>query len=98
MEIADWRKRIDEIDAQLADLLCERSRCVIEIGRVKRQQNLPVYDPQREREILTRIMKNNRGPLESDALKRLFERILDESRRVERLTAEGRVNSGKNYG
>ena len=98
MDIADWRKRIDEIDAQLADLLCERSRCVIEIGKVKRQQNLPVYDPQREKEILTRIMKNNRGPLESEALKRLFERILDESRRVERLTAEDRVKSGKNYG
>ncbi|PYV38948.1 MAG: chorismate mutase, partial [Acidobacteria bacterium] len=44
MEIADWRKRIDEIDAQLAELLSERSRCVIEIGRIKRRQNLPVYD------------------------------------------------------
>ncbi len=46
MDISDWRKRIDEIDGQLAELLSERSRCVIEIGKIKRQQQLPVYDPQ----------------------------------------------------
>jgi chorismate mutase len=92
MEIADWRKRIDEIDVQLAELLCERSRCVIEIGRIKRKHDLPVYDPEREREILSRAMRNNRGPLENEALKRLFERILDESRRMERLALEGEAN------
>ena len=96
MEIADWRKRIDEIDAQLAELLRERSLCVIEIGKIKRRQNLPVYDPEREKEILARIMKDNRGPLESKALKRLFERILDESRRVERLASEDQINKGEN--
>ena len=95
MEIADWRKRIDEIDAQLAELLCERSRCVIEIGKIKRRQNLTVYDPDREEEILSRVTRNNRGPLENDALKRLFERILDESRRVERLALEGRTHQGR---
>jgi chorismate mutase len=94
MEIADWRKRIDEIDAQLAELLCERSRCVIEIGKIKRRQNLTVYDPDREEEILSRVTRNNQGPLENDALKRLFERILDESRRVERLALEGRTHQG----
>ena len=88
MEISHWRKRIDEIDAQLAELLSERSRCVIEIGRIKRQQQLPVYDPEREREIFERLAKNNRGPLANDALCRLFERILDESRRVERVVLE----------
>ncbi len=88
MDISDWRKRIDEIDGQLAELLCERSRCVIEIGRIKRQQQLPVYDPEREKEIFERIVKNNRGPLKNDALRRLFERILDESRRVERVVLE----------
>jgi chorismate mutase len=94
MEIADWRKRIDEIDAQLAELLCERSNCVIEIGKIKRKRDLPVYDPEREKEILARVMRNNRGPLENEALKRLFERILDESRRVERLALEGEAKSG----
>ena len=96
MEIADWRKRIDEIDAQLAELLCERSRCVIEIGKIKRRQNLPVYDPEREKEVLAKIIKDNRGPLESKALRRLFERILDESRRVERLAAADQINPGQN--
>jgi len=91
MNIDDWRKRIDEIDGQLAELLSERSRCVIEIGKIKRQQQLPVYDPQREKAIFERLAQNNRGPLENDALRRLFERILDESRRVERLVMEGQT-------
>ena len=89
MDINHWRKRIDEIDLQLAKLLSERSQCVIEIGKIKRQQQLPVYDPQREKEILEKLLRDNRGPLENEALKRLFERILDESRRVERIVHEG---------
>ena len=95
MDIADWRKQIDEIDARLVELLCERSRCVIEIGKIKRRQNLMVYDPDREEEILSRVTRNNRGPLENEALKRLFEKILDESRRVERLALEGRTHRGE---
>jgi chorismate mutase len=88
MDISHWRKRIDEIDQQLAKLLSERSHCVIEIGKIKRQKQLPVYDPEREKEILERLLRDNRGPLENEALKRLFERILDESRRVERIVHE----------
>ncbi len=88
MDIADWRKRIDDIDEQLARLLCERSRCVIEIGKIKRLLHLPVYDPEREKDIISRLTQNNQGPLGDDALTRLFERILDESRRVERLSIE----------
>ena len=94
MDIAYWRKRIDEIDTQLAELLSERSSCVIEIGKIKRKRDLPVYDPEREREILSRVTRDNRGPLDNEALKRLFEKILDESRRVERLTLEGKANRG----
>jgi chorismate mutase len=93
MEIADWRKRIDEIDVQLAELLCERSTCVIEIGKIKRRQNLSVYDPEREKEIVARVLRYNQGPLDNEALKRLFERILDESRRMERLALESQPNS-----
>ena len=88
MDISHWRKRIDEIDEQLAQLLSERSHCVIEIGKIKRQKQLPVYDPEREKEILERLLRDNQGPLENEALKRLFERILDESRRVERIVHE----------
>jgi chorismate mutase len=90
MDISDWRTRIDEIDARLVSLLSERSRCVLEIGKIKRTLNLPVYDPEREKEILARIVAENPGPLDGDALKRLFERILDESRRMERVTSGDR--------
>jgi chorismate mutase len=90
MDISDWRSRIDEIDARLVALLSERSRCVIEIGKIKRTLNLPVYDPDREKEILAQIVAGNPGPLDGDALKRLFERILDESRRMERITSGDR--------
>ncbi|HEX2521833.1 MAG TPA: chorismate mutase [Terriglobia bacterium] len=92
MDIGHWRKRIDEIDTKLAELLSERSRCVIEIGKIKREHQLPVYDPEREKQIFERVTRNNRGPREDEALRRLFERIIDESRRVERIVLEGRVS------
>jgi chorismate mutase len=92
MDIGQWRKRIDEIDTKLAELLSERSRCVIEIGKIKREHQLPVYDPEREKQIFERVTRNNRGPLEDEALRRLFERIIDESRRVERIVLEGQVS------
>ena len=87
MDINDWRKRIDELDAKLVELLNERSRCVAEIGRLKRKTNQPVYQPEREREILARVQALNPGPLRDEALKRLFERILDEARALEQETA-----------
>ena len=92
MDIGQWRKRIDEIDTKLAELLSERSRCVIEIGKIKREHQLPVYDPEREKQIFERVTRNNRGPLEDEALRRLFERIIDESRRVERIVLEGQFS------
>lgn len=92
MDISDWRKRIDAIDAELVQLFSERSQCAIEIGKIKRALNLPVYDPSREKEIIARIVASNPGPLDADALKRLFERILDESRRIERLTSGDHSN------
>ncbi|MFQ5664726.1 MAG: chorismate mutase [Terriglobia bacterium] len=83
MDIGDWRKRIDELDARLVELLNERSRCAAEIAKQKRQAGLPLYQAERERAILARVQKMNGGPLGDDALKRLFERILDEARAVE---------------
>ncbi|MFQ5778310.1 MAG: chorismate mutase [Terriglobia bacterium] len=86
MDISDWRKRIDELDAKLVKLLSERSRCAAEVGKLKRRAGLPLYQPEREREILERVQKMNGGPLGNDALKRLFERIIDEARVVEQET------------
>jgi chorismate mutase / prephenate dehydratase len=85
MSIEDWRRRIDEIDTKLVELFNERSKCAIEIGKIKHAENLRVYDPEREREILRRIKQGNRGPLDDEGLQRLFERVIDECRRIERL-------------
>jgi chorismate mutase-like protein len=84
MSVADWRRKIDEIDKKLVELLNERSRCVLEIGRLKRQDGSALYQPDREREVLTAVEQANRGPLSEAAIRRLFERILDEARSVER--------------
>ena len=88
MSIEDWRRRIDEIDRKLVELLNERSRCAIEIGKIKHDLNLRVYDPEREREILQRIKETNGGPLDDEGLQRLFERVIDECRRIERRERE----------
>jgi chorismate mutase len=84
MTIDDWRRKIDEIDRKLVELLNERARCAIEIGHVKRDEGLPVYQPERELEILENAERVNQGPLADTAIRRLFERILDEARSIER--------------
>ena len=86
-EIEAWRRRIDAIDEQLMRLLNSRSACAVEIGRLKRGLGLPVYSPEREAAILERVMRDNPGPLTPTAVRRVFERIIDESRRLERLAA-----------
>ena len=86
-EIDGWRRRIDAVDEQLVRLLNSRSACAVEIGRLKRRLGLPVYSPEREAWILERVMRDNPGPLEPTAVRRVFERIIDESRRLERLAA-----------
>ena len=88
MSIEDWRQKIDEIDSKLVELFNERSKCAIEIGKIKHAQSLRVYDPEREREILRRIKRANPGPLDDEGLQRLFERVIDECRRIERLERE----------
>lgn len=84
MTIDSWRRKIDEIDRKLVELLNERSRCALEIGRLKRVLSMPLYQPEREREILESVERVNPGPLPDTAIRRLFERILDEARAVER--------------
>lgn len=88
MDIDDWRLEIDRIDDELVNLLNRRSRCAIEIGRIKRWLGLPIYSPEREAEVVAHVIGRNGGPLEQDAIKRLFERIIDESRRIERTTIQ----------
>ena len=84
MNIADWRRRMDEIDKKLVELLNERCKCALEIGHIKQQTNIPLYQPSREKEVLSNAERNNQGPLSDDAIRRLFERIIDEARSAER--------------
>jgi|SRR5579864_9086776 len=80
----EWRRKIDEIDRQLIALLNERSKCALEIGKLKRRNNIAIYQPEREREVLENAERANNGPLADTAIRRLFERILDEARSLER--------------
>jgi chorismate mutase len=93
-EIDAWRSRIDTIDEQLVRLLNSRSACAVEIGRLKRRLGLPVYSPEREASILERVMRDNPGPLEPTAVRRVFERIIDESRRLERIAGSDPETEG----
>lgn len=88
-DLAGWRKRIDEIDQQLVKLLNERAQCAVEIGHLKKDMGLPAWQPQREAEILRNIVKANGGPLDDAAIRRLFERIIDEARSLERHSMDG---------
>ena len=88
MDIDDWRNEIDAIDEKLIELLNRRSNCAIEIGHIKREMGLAVYSPAREVEVIGHVVGKNRGPLDEEAVRRLFERIIDESRSIERLAVE----------
>ena len=85
----DWRmralrERIDALDEQIVALLNERATCALQIGEIKRETGMPIYQPGRERDVLDHVRGVNAGPLDGDAVKRLFERIIDEARRLER--------------
>ena len=84
MSLVELRRRIDELDRKLVELLNERSKCALEIGRLKHEASLPLYQPEREKEVLQNAENNNKGPLTDAAIRRLFERIIDEARSAER--------------
>ena len=82
------RSRIDELDEELVRLFNERAECALGLGRLKEQVGLETYQPNREIEVLNHARQVNRGPLEGGAITRLFERIIDENRRLERLAED----------
>ena len=82
--LADCREKIDHVDRRIMALLNERTETVQVIGRIKAAVAMPVYEPKREEEVFRNIAASNHGPLPADAAKRVFERIIDEMRKVQR--------------
>jgi chorismate mutase-like protein len=82
--LSAWRKRIDAIDQAILTLLNERSVCANRIGRIKKEMGLPVYVPSREEEVVRLTLESNAGPLPDRAVRRIYERIIDETRSLER--------------
>ncbi len=87
--LARYRDQIDAIDRELLNLLNQRTRVVEEIGQVKQAVQMPVYEPKREQDVFRNVTENNSGPLSTDALQRIFERIIDEMRSLQRMRRQG---------
>lgn len=83
MELSDWRKRIDALNLQLLELLNERARCAQAIAEIKKQKMLPVFDGERERQVIEGMLARNTGPLSDESVRRIFECIIAEHRRLE---------------
>lgn len=82
-EISAWRHEIDLIDEQLLELFNKRAHCAIEIGMVKRRREMRINVPEREAQIIARMAQLNQGPLNGEAIERLFDAVISESRIAE---------------
>ena len=93
LELTRLREAIDRVDEVLVKLLNQRAKYAVEIGEIKGVLALPIYAPEREKQVLQHVEEASEGPLEEAAVRRLFERIIDESRRVERQSAQHEMRS-----
>ena len=82
-ELDALRRAIDDVDRRLLDLIAERVRIVLEVGDFKRRRSLPIYDPERERTMIEQLIQIAPKPLNPQLVRRIFERVIDESRRIE---------------
>src|SRR5882724_6401869 len=93
MEIADWRIKIDELDRRLVELLNERAQAAHEIGKLKRNTSLPIYEPEREKKIFENVQSANHGPLPESELRQVYERIIDVMRNIQKNEIEQKVTA-----
>lgn len=84
MDIEDWRRKIDELDRQLVALINDRAHCAEQIGKLKRNSSIPIYEPDRERVIFANIARQNKGPLSQVQLRQVYERLVDVMRQIQR--------------
>ncbi|MBZ5648739.1 MAG: chorismate mutase [Acidobacteriia bacterium] len=96
MDIAGWRKKIDELDRRLVELLNARALAAKEIGKLKRDTQMPIYEPEREKVIHENVCKHNKGPLPDGDLKQIYERIIDVMRKLQKEEIGGRGRAAGN--
>lgn len=94
MDIVDWRKKIDELDRRLVDLLNERAQAAHEIGKLKRNTSMPIYEPDREKTIFANVQKANHGPLPESELRQVYERIIDVMRNIQKNEIAPKIEPG----
>lgn len=94
MEIADWRVKIDELDRRLVELLNERAQAAHEIGKLKRNTSMPIYEPEREKKIFENVQRANHGPLPEGELRQVYERIIDVMRNIQKNEIAPKVAAG----
>jgi chorismate mutase/prephenate dehydratase len=83
-DLAPWRAKIDEVDQKIIELLNERARAVIEVGRIKRDNDCPVYAPDREKHVLERVRSLNRGPLPQTCVDAVWRELMSGCLALER--------------
>jgi chorismate mutase len=91
LSLESLRDEIDRIDEVVVRLLDRRARCAYAIGRIKNEQGRAIYEPEREAMVVERVKALNAalgGPLDEHAIVRLYERIMDEARRIQRIEAK----------
>jgi chorismate mutase len=85
MEIEDWRKQIDELDEQIVGLISKRAEAAKAIGRLKKAEAMPIYEPKREKDVFEHVKAKNPGPLTDLEMIHVYERIMDVMRSLQRV-------------
>src|SRR5262245_55254581 len=83
MNLDDWRSRINSLDEEILKLLNQRGTAALRIGELKRQQGLPYFIPEREAQVLDRLVALTEGPLGGDAIRAIWREILSASLALE---------------
>lgn len=82
-DVRQRRAEIDHLDAELVRLLNRRASIALDLAQLKKSLGWTICDPERERQVLTQVADSNAGPFDHRSLKRIFRRIIWESRRIE---------------
>ena len=97
MEISDLRKRIDEIDAELVKIINDRATCALGIGKTKTKGDKSIFAPEREKQVLASVLKNNRGPLSDTTVSAVFREIISACRALEKPITVGYLGPAGSY-